>query len=81
MAQLLDERKFAAVGEPVAVAEQVALNGNFGQANFSASPNRILAYGGFDYEDEQLTWVDQEGRTLSTIGPRGHYSDLPSVSG
>ena len=47
MAQSLDEHKFVAVGEPVAVADQVAFEGNTGKANFSASPNRILAYGSF----------------------------------
>jgi Tol biopolymer transport system component len=77
MAQSLDSRTYALVGDPVAVAEQ--LSGAFGglAAFFSSSPSGVLAYRiGGSPTDFRLTWVDRSGGALGSVGPSGNYLDV-----
>jgi eukaryotic-like serine/threonine-protein kinase len=60
-------------GEPVSVAEQ--LGAFLDQGFFSASENGILVYRAGSQEG-QLTWFDQRGRRLGTVGEPGAYLTL-----
>jgi hypothetical protein len=71
MAQPFDVRRLELEGVPVPVAEDVRISWYY-TGSFSASDNGVLAYrtasapGTF-----QLTWVDRQGKTLSTVGTAG----------
>jgi len=80
MAQPLDLRTLALMGEAVPIAEQVPLVG------FSASETGVLAYGtgvaaivlprrGNPFRG-QLTWFDRQGKVLSTAGEPDTYAML-----
>ena len=75
IAQPFDAGRFELTGEPVAIAEQVGSYREFGF--FSASTNGVLAYrlGGL-IGMLQLTWFDQEGKVLGTLGDWGLYGSL-----
>jgi eukaryotic-like serine/threonine-protein kinase len=70
MAQPFDADRLQLGGEPVPLAEHVATTGAIGV--FSVSSNGALAYrtgtqsGGF-----RLTWLDRQGKTVSTLGQPG----------
>jgi len=68
-AQLFDASRLELSGEPVSVAEDV---GTFLDAGlFSASANGILVYKCGGSLEGQLTWFDQRGRRLGTVGEPG----------
>ncbi len=71
MVQPFDAGKLQLTGDPVPVAEQVAVTGSIGI--FSVSPTGVLAYrtgansgGGF-----QTTWFGRDGRQMNTFGQPG----------
>ena len=72
MAQKINPRRMNLIGDPVAIAERV--NG------FSASSTGVLVYstgnrgvpvGVPGIVEGQLTWLDRQGRVLSTVGDSG----------
>jgi eukaryotic-like serine/threonine-protein kinase len=69
MAQPFDARRLESQGVPVPVAQDVQISWYYTGA-FSVSDSGVLAYrtasapGTF-----QFTWVDRQGKTLSTVGP------------
>jgi hypothetical protein len=76
MAQAIHPDSFAPIGEAVSIAEQVSISG------FSASSTGVLVYGTGQsvipnlapgIVRGQLTWLDREGRILSTVGDPGVY--------
>lgn len=74
--QRLDHSTFKLIGTPTLLAEGVASAPLRGAA-VALSDNGILAYqttGGRDRT--QLTWVDRDGRQLSTVGEPADYSNL-----
>jgi dipeptidyl aminopeptidase/acylaminoacyl peptidase len=74
MAQPFDERRLTTAGEAHAIAERVALVGNFGLAYVSAGRN-VLAYLKSEDPHEQLAWVNLDGHTVGYVGPPGEYSN------
>jgi eukaryotic-like serine/threonine-protein kinase len=75
LVQSLDTRRLELVGEPVSVAEQVGFFLDFGF--FSASTNGVLAYrSGSSGGTSQITWFDQQGKTLGTVGEQGYNAAL-----
>jgi hypothetical protein len=69
LAQGFDERRLQLDGEPVLVAENVAITW-FSTANFSVSEGGALAYRTTSPSGTyQLAWFDRQGQTLGTFGP------------
>jgi serine/threonine protein kinase len=67
MAQPFDAGRLQLRGEPVPVAERLAIVGLTGV--FSVSPGGVLAYRtGTQSANYQLTWFDRQGKILSTFG-------------
>ena len=70
IAQSFDDERLVLTGEPVSLAKQIGslLTNGF----FSASANGVLVYrtGG---RTSQLTWFDQKGKRLGTVGDAGYY--------
>jgi len=58
-------------GVPGAVEEQSNTTGFF-----SVSPNGVLAFRGGSASQQQLTWLDRQGKSLGTAGEEGSYSEI-----
>jgi serine/threonine protein kinase/Tol biopolymer transport system component len=73
MAQPFDLRKMDLAGEPVRVAERVAIAGGF-----SASQTGVLVYraGASTVGGSLLTLFDRQGKVLGTVGEPGYYQDM-----
>jgi Tol biopolymer transport system component len=70
MAQPFDAGRLQLSGDPVPVAERLAIIGATGV--FSVSPGGALAYRiGTQSANYQLTWFDRQGKVLSTFGQPG----------
>ena len=70
MAQPFDAGRLQLRGDPVPVAERLAIVGLTGV--FSVSPGGALAYRtGTQSANYQLTWFDRQGKILSTFGQVG----------
>lgn len=68
MAQPLDTGKLQLTGEPVPIAERVALTGAIGV--FSVAPaGNIVWRAGAETATFQPTWYDRQGKLLSVAGP------------
>ena len=71
MAQPFDRRRLQLSGTPVAIADAIRTTW-FGTEVFSVSPGGALAYATAPAVDSsQLTWVNRQGKALSTVGPPG----------
>jgi eukaryotic-like serine/threonine-protein kinase len=77
VAQTFDPVKLQLSGEPLVVADRIALGGNTGFGAFSASPNGVLVYRpGTQVPDRQLVWLDRTGRNLGKVGTPGPFEGL-----
>jgi serine/threonine protein kinase/Tol biopolymer transport system component len=77
MAQRFDTAKLAVSGEPVAIAEEVAINPVTGTGAFTASQTGIIAFQSSDQgAGFQLTWFDRTGRNLGQLGGRSAFFDV-----
>ena len=75
MAQTFDAARLKLDGDPVPVVEQVGTFAAVG--SFSVSASRVLAYRiGGSVTNRQLTWLDRQGRVLSTAGEPGPSTAL-----
>lgn len=70
MALPFDEKKLEAVGEPYAVAQQIAAGTN---ANWlaSSSLNGVVAYVSGELSRRRYVWRDRAGKDLGTLGDSG----------
>jgi serine/threonine protein kinase len=77
-AQPFDNRRLELTGQATAIAEQVGDNraGKGGYGAFSASTNDVLVYLRSAMSDQQLTWVDSDGKVLGTPGEPDDYQGL-----
>lgn len=81
-AQPFESRKPALSGEAFPVAAAVArqpfrLNEAGGtRGYFSASASGALVYRSGGSNDQQLTWLDRQGKTLGSVGEPGVYSEI-----
>jgi Tol biopolymer transport system component len=73
LAQPFDASRIEFVGEPVALVKQIGALLTFGF--FSVSNNGVLVYRTAD-EVMQLTWLDQRGKRLGTLGEPGFTNAL-----
>src|SRR6202035_146411 len=75
-AQPFDARRIRLSGQPTVIGERVDATAGFGAA-FSVSANGVLVYsGGREETTSRLTWVDRQGRTLSTLADDADYSNV-----
>jgi Tol biopolymer transport system component len=71
LAQPVNSTSLQPRGEPSIIASAVRIGAD--RSNASISANGILAFEPGRTKDQQLTWLDRTGKTLSTIGPRNSY--------
>jgi dipeptidyl aminopeptidase/acylaminoacyl peptidase len=77
LAQRFDTAKLALAGEPVHVATGVLMDAKRFYSYFTASGTGTLAYRNADeFARQQFTWLDREGKSLSTVGDAGTYSEI-----
>ena len=78
MAQPFDTRQFKLTGEAFPVADEVfAEAGGFGNADFSASRNGVLALrGGSPDEGKNFVFVDRAGKDRAKLGAVADYSEF-----
>jgi eukaryotic-like serine/threonine-protein kinase len=69
MAQPFDDKRLELIGDPIAIAEHVGSIWN--NSFFSVSTNGVLAYR--PPINNQLTWIDRNGRESGAIGEPGDY--------
>ena len=74
MAQRLDLTRPALVGDPVQIAEGVAVAGP--TAAIAASVSGVVVYWPGDRITTQVSWLRRDGRPDGTIGPPGGYMNL-----
>ena len=74
MAQRLDVAGAKPIGDPVAVAEDVATTGPTSAMAVSLKNDVIYWSGSRDIT--QLTWVRRDGTTDGTVGPPGGYMNI-----
>jgi hypothetical protein len=70
LAQPFNARRLQLEDVPVSVADPVVTTW-YNTGVFSVSPGGALAYRPLVSEDTQLSWVDRQGKILSTLGPPG----------
>jgi Tol biopolymer transport system component/predicted Ser/Thr protein kinase len=71
-AQRMDAKTFQLEGEPLAVAQDVAVNESNGRNAFAVSRNGVLAYrSGTSSRIRQLTWYGREGKPLGAVSKPG----------
>ncbi len=74
MAQPLDALRLNLSGEPVVVAEDVRTYLNY--PLFSISSNGVLVYKAGGGQNQQLTWLDREGKTLGIAEEANLYNSV-----
>ena len=78
VAQRLDVAQAALTGEPVTLADGVAVDANFRSA-VSVAATGLVAYRTGAGSQRQLTWVDRSGTARGTVGdPDGTISPIPA---
>jgi eukaryotic-like serine/threonine-protein kinase len=74
MAQPFDAHRLEPFGEAVPIVEQVGSYLDYGF--FSASNNGVLVYRSDAGQIYQLTWLDQQGKVLTTVAEPGRYNSI-----
>ena len=81
MAQRLDVAKAALTGEPVTLADEVAVDvGTSLQSALSVAATGLVAYRTGEGSQRQLTWMDRSGTALGTVGDADATLLNPRVS-
>ena len=77
MAHPFDEKTGRVIGDAVPIVEDIQHNSGNGRGAFSVSRAGVLVYrtGEQTGGDRRLTWFDRTGKTLTTVGDPGNYSD------
>jgi len=83
MAQRFDPGRLAAHGDPIRLTDTVLNDAGIWRGVFSASSNGLLicARGTNAAEQGQLTWFDEHGAALGTVGERGSNDPRLSADG
>ena len=76
VAQAFDPERLTLHGPVSPIREQLELADVGGRPGFSASPNGVLVLDRSARRVQRLTWLDREGRVLSTVGPDARISDF-----
>jgi hypothetical protein len=81
LAQSFEASTATLAGDPIAIAERLAVDSLLGAPAFSSSETGVLVYRtGTGSPETQLTWVDRSGREIGKVGPVGAYRN-PMLSG
>ncbi len=79
-AQKFDSSSESLTGNPIPIAEQVAVLAGVSGGAFSVSPNGVLAYRrATPLALNDLTWYDRQGKKLGTVGEQAIYTN-PALS-
>lgn len=73
MAQRFDTASLRLVGDPVVLAESVAIRPQFSRGVFSTSDNGTVLYGTSRHQITQLVWLDRDGKQVGTATTPGRY--------
>jgi eukaryotic-like serine/threonine-protein kinase len=77
MAQTLDAKQLAAIGDAIPVAQQVGEVVGDAVGLFSAASTGLLAYqAGGGIGDRRLTWFDRSGKPVGTLGDAGSFGAI-----
>ena len=76
MAQAFDLGQGRTIGEPLTVAEGVAVGAASKLAAVSASSDGTLLYAGTPIRHVQLTWLDRDGKAVGEVGQPDVYAGL-----
>jgi Tol biopolymer transport system component len=71
--QRFDTGSFRLVGEPVSLAEPVAIRPQFSRGVFSSSENGTVLYGTSRHQVTQLVWLDRDGKQVGTVTDPGRF--------
>jgi Tol biopolymer transport system component len=80
VAQRLDVAEAALTGEPVTLAEAVAVDATFSQSPVSVADTGLVAYRTGGGGLRQLTWLDRSGAARGTVGDADRSLNHPRVS-
>jgi len=80
VAQRLDVAKAALTGEPVTLAESVAVEAIFLQSAVSVADTGLVAYRMGEGGQRQLTWLDRSGAAQGSVGDADRSLTHPRVS-
>jgi eukaryotic-like serine/threonine-protein kinase len=73
MAQPFDPARLETTGEPVGVADQIDIYGDFlGAGSYSVARDGTLLYSSV-YAQTRLEWLDRNGKSAGTFGESGGY--------
>jgi Tol biopolymer transport system component len=76
MAQRMDAQRLTTIGDPLPVANDIALSSPK-EAAFSLSDNGVLSYRiGTSIPESQIMWIGRDGARSEPVGPRGNYGDV-----
>lgn len=76
MAQAFDLGRLALTGEPVVVQDGVEVHRTWWMSVFSASQNGMLVFAPAVQPDNNLIWMDTNGKKLGTVGDAGRYASV-----
>ena len=76
MAQRLDERNYALVGEAVPIVEQLRVDWFLRGRYFTVSDTGVLVFQEDPSPGYDLVWYDREGRRTGTLGTSADYADV-----
>lgn len=69
VARRFDPARGALSGDPVTVADALAIDANYNVGAFSVSATDLVTYRAGGVARTQLTWFDRAGKALGTLGP------------
>ncbi|MDE3164508.1 MAG: serine/threonine-protein kinase [Acidobacteriota bacterium] len=75
LAQEFDPRRLEVSGEPIAIADNVAILPT-GAAGYFSANGGVLVYRTTPAAESQLTWFDRQGKALATVGTPASYTGL-----
>jgi hypothetical protein len=80
MAHRFDTARFELRGDPVVIADDVAIGLDNGLAGITASGTGALAYRLSGTADRVLRWVDRSGHVVADVGTLGYHQDVSVAS-
>jgi len=75
-AQAFDVATTRLIGEPATVAKPIRVDWNVWGRTPVATGGEVLAFRSSPVATFQLTWLDRQGRELTSVGPAGDYGDF-----
>ena len=76
MAQAFNTAKLELAGDAIPVADPVGRSANGVVGSFSVSSTGALIYQSGNQSQNQISWIDREGRVLNAVSEPGQYSEI-----